>query len=279
METFHPRLIAVDIDGTLLNSLHQITPETQAAIACARKCGIKVIPCSGRHFSGTRALAHQAGMDDVIICGHGALVTTWQNEVIAANMLAPERCLELVQFCDFYHLGSNLYADDVLYTYHANTVTQYYDKLNQTLLPPEQCCWQAVTDLSAEVHRHSEGILKLEIFPLPDEPRNSLLQLLNTWTDVAAEGNFLTFAEFHASGVSKGTGLVEAAKYYHIPLSETLAIGNAENDIPMLMTAGLGAAMGNAVEAVRIAADQVIPSCDENGVAWIIQQYLDHEER
>lgn len=80
MKKFHPRLIAVDLDGTLLNSARQITQETRAAISFARRQGVKVLPCSGRHFSGTRSVARQAGMGDAVICGNGALVTTWQGE-------------------------------------------------------------------------------------------------------------------------------------------------------------------------------------------------------
>lgn len=279
MNNFHPRLIAVDIDGTLLNSARQITQETQAAISFARQQAVKVLPCSGRHFSGTRAIAHQAGMDGLLVCGNGALVATDHGEVIAAHMLSPDRCLELLRFCDFYHLGSNLYADDVLYTCRENSVTRYYAMLNQRLPPPEQCRWQVVRELSAEVARHHEGILKLEIFPLPEEPGASLQALLRSWHDVEAEGNLRTSVELHASGVSKATGLAAAAKYSGISLSEVLAIGDAENDIPMLKAAGRGAAMGNAGAAARAAADEVIPSCDDDGVAWVIRHYVAEKER
>lgn len=112
MTAWKPELIALDLDGTLLNSARQITPGTRTAIGQARASGVKVIPCSGRHFSGTRLVAMQAGMGDVIICGNGALVTTWQGETIFAKMLNPSRCLELLEFCEEYRLGSNLYADD-----------------------------------------------------------------------------------------------------------------------------------------------------------------------
>ena len=279
MKKFHPRLIAVDLDGTLLNSAHQITQETRAAISFARRQGMKVLPCSGRHFSGTRSVARQAGMGDAVICGNGALVTTWQGETISASMLAPGRCQALLQFCSFYRLGSNLYADDVLYTCRENSVTRYYDGLNHSLPPQEQCRWQTVTDLSAEADRHAQGILKLEIFPLPDEPREALLQMLDSWQDVAAEGNLRTSVELHASGVSKATGLADAAKYYGLPLTETLAVGDAENDVSMLKAAGLGAAMGNAVAARRGDPDQIISHCDENGVAWVIRQYVERKEK
>ena len=121
MSAWRPELIALDIDGTLLNSARQITETTKKAIAETRLQGIKVIPCSGRHYSGTRSIALQAGMGDAVICGNGALVTTWNGEVISAAMLNPQRCMELLRFCESYHLGCNLYANDILHTLKPNS--------------------------------------------------------------------------------------------------------------------------------------------------------------
>ena len=275
MKSFVPRLVAVDLDGTLLNSARQVTREACDAIAHARKRGAKVIPCSGRHFAGTRAVAIQARMGDAIICGNGSLVATWYGEVISEKMLDPQRCIELLKFCESYHLSSNLYANDVLYTCGPHSVTRYYEALNRRLALAERCVCRFVPDLVPVVYENAEKILKLEIFPLPDEPREVLLKMLNACGDMAAEGNLRTSVELHASGVNKGTGLADAANYYGIPLEQTLAVGDAENDVPLLAKAGWGAAMGNAVEAAKLAADEMIPTNDENGVAWLIHKYLD----
>lgn len=274
MEGFAPKLIALDIDGTLLNSARQITQASKDAIEMARKRGVIVIPCSGRHFSGTRPIAMQAGMGDAVICGNGALVTTWEGSVISGKMLDPQRCLELLQFCEFYHLGSNLYANDVLYTLAPNSVTRYYERMNSQLPQEVQCRYSFVTDLAAEIKKNASGILKFEIFPLPEEPREALLAMLEQCPDMAAEGNLRTSVELHASGVSKATGLRDAAEYFGVPMAQVLAVGDAENDIAMLRAAGLGAAIGNAIEAAKESADEVIPSNDEDGVAWVIQKYL-----
>ncbi len=274
MEGFVPKLIALDIDGTLLNSARQITQASKNAIEKARKQGVMVVPCSGRHFSGTRPIAMQAGMGDVVICGNGALVTTWDGSVISGKMLDPQRCLELLRFCEYYHLGGNLYANDVLYTLAPNGVTRYYERMNAQLPPEMQCRYSFVTDLAAVIEEHASDILKFEIFPLPDEPREVLLAMLERCPDMWAEGNLRTSVELHASGVSKATGLRDAASYFGIPMAQVLAAGDAENDIAMLRAAGLGAAMGNAIDAAKESADEVIPSNDEDGVAWVIQKYL-----
>ena len=274
MTAWKPELIAVDLDGTLLNSARQITSGVRKAIAQARESGIKVIPCSGRHFSGTRSIAVQAGMGDAVICGNGALVETWQGEVISANMFSPARCLELLKFCEEYNLGGNLYANDVLYTLKPNNVTQYYENLNKQLPKELQCAYHFVPDLAAAIAENAEKILKFEIFPIPDEPRKALREMLNQCDDMVPEGNLRTSVELHAPGVNKGTGLRAAAQYYGISMENVMAIGDAENDVSMLKNAGVGAAMGNATEDARLAADIILPTHDEDGVAWAIYKYL-----
>ena len=278
MTAWKPELIALDLDGTLLNSARQITPGTRTAIGQARASGVKVIPCSGRHFSGTRLVAMQAGMGDVIICGNGALVTTWQGETIFAKMLNPSRCLELLEFCEEYRLGSNLYADDVLYTLIPNSVTKYYEQLNEQLAADIHCSCRFVSDMRAVIEENAEKILKFEIFPLPDEPRRMLLDMLERCPDMSEEGNLRTSVELHASGVNKGTGLAEAARYFGIPMENVMAIGDGENDVTMLKMAGMGAAMGNAVSEAKAAADIVLPSNNEDGVAWAIHQFVHEKE-
>ena len=278
MTAWKPELIALDLDGTLLNSDRQITPGTCAAIGQARACGVKVIPCSGRHFSGTRPVAMQAGMGDVIICGNGALVTTWQGETIFAKMLNPSRCLELLDLCEEYHLSSNLYADDVLYTLIPNSVTKYYEQLNEQLAADIHCSCRFVSDMRAAVEENAEKIMKFEIFPLPYLPPRILFDMLERCPDMSEEGNLRTGVELHASGVNKGTGLAEAARYLGIPMENVMAVGNGENDVTMLKMAGMGAAMGNAVSEAKAAADLVLPSNNEDGVAWAIHRFVHEKE-
>ena len=80
--------------------------------------------------------------------------------------------------------------------------------------------------------------------------------------------------EINASSVDKGTGLAALCDYLHIPLSDAIAIGDAENDVSMLRAAGLAVAMGNALDAVKAEADVIAPDCDHDGVADVIERYL-----
>ena len=102
--------------------------------------------------------------------------------------------------------------------------------------------------------------------------------MLERCPDMSEEGNLRTSVELHASGVNKGTGLAEAARYFGIPMENVMAIGDGENDVTMLKMAGMGAAMGNAVSEAKAAADIVLPSNNEDGVAWAIHQFVHEKE-
>jgi hydroxymethylpyrimidine pyrophosphatase-like HAD family hydrolase len=82
------------------------------------------------------------------------------------------------------------------------------------------------------------------------------------------------FGELTALGVSKGAALAALAERLHVPREQVIAIGDHENELPMIEWAGLGLAMGNAVAPVREAADAVIPPVTESGVAWAIERYI-----
>ena len=166
----------------------------------------------------------------------------------------------------------------VLYTLIPNNVTKYYEQLNEQLAADIHCSCRFVSDMRAAIEENAEKILKFEIFPLPDEPRRMLLDMLERCPDMSEEGNLRTSVELHASGVNKGTGLAEAARYFGIPMENVMAIGDGENDVTMLKMAGMGAAMGNAVSEAKAAADIVLPSNNEDGVAWAIHQFVHKKE-
>lgn len=274
MNGWKPRLIAVDIDGTLLNAAKELTTGTRAAIKRARQAGIVVIPCSGRPFFGTRAVAAQAGMDQVVVAGNGAQVRAFSGEMIENHPFDADKCRECLRLCMEFGLGCNLYADDTLYTRAHNSVTRYYERLNQTLKADEQCRYAFVTDLFETLERHAGGILKLEVFPVLPKAKTALLALIKSLGGIAAEGTLRSSAELHAAGVSKATGLMAAARYYDIPLCDAMAFGDAENDVELLRAAGRGVAMGNAAQEAKAAADEIAPDNDHDGVAEWIGRYL-----
>lgn len=274
MSRWQPRLIATDLDGTLLNSHSHVSFSTRRAIRRAREAGIRLVPCSGRHFPGTRAIAWRAGMEDLLIVGNGAQVRTFAGGILFQRVLNPQACLAILRIAQGWGLACNLYAGDAIYSQAPNRVLDYYQRLNRTLPAAYRCPCFLVNDLSSQIEKQAGALLKMELMPVSAEAAVQLRALGERHPDIAFEGNWLTSVEVHASGVDKGTGLRLAAAYYGLSLAETLAFGDGENDVPLLRAAFAGAAMGNAVQAARAAADFVVPDNNHHGVARTIRKYV-----
>ena len=274
MSRWQPRLIAADLDGTLLNSRSRLSFSTRRAIRRAREAGIRVVPCSGRHFPGARAIAWQAGMRDLLIVGNGAQVRTFDGKLLFQRLLSPDCCLALLEVAQRWKLACNLYAGDVIYAQAPNSVLDYYRRINRTLPAAYRCPCFIVDDLSRQIEKGKDALLKMELMPVPAGAAAELRILGGQFPAMAFEGNWRASVEAHASGVDKGTGLRWAAAYYGLSLGETLAFGDGENDVPLLRAAFAGAAMGNAAEAALAAADFVVPDNDHHGVARTIRKYI-----
>lgn len=274
MNRWQPRLIVTDLDGTLLSSRSRLSLSTRWAIRRAREAGIRVVPCSGRYFPGTRAIAWRAGMGDLLIVGNGAQVRTFAGEILFQRLLEPTDCVNVLNIARKWSLACNLYAGDTIYAQAPNRVLDYYRKLNRTLPTDYYCPCVIVDDLSRIIEKQADALLKMELLPVSEGAADELRALGGRSPQLAFEGNWRTSLEAHAAGVDKGTGLKFAAAYYGLSPAETLAFGDGENDVPLLQAAFAGAAMGNAVEQARVAADFVVPDNDHHGVARTIRKYI-----
>ena len=213
-------------------------------------------------------------MGDLIIAGNGAQVRTLSGDVLFQRLLDPAPCLELFRIAEKWGAACNLYADDQIFSQTPNRVLDYYRRLNHRLPVSCRCVCHLVDSLPREIQRREKGLLKMELLPVPPEAVPAVRALEEQRPDVLLEGNLCTSVEMHASGVDKGVGLQVAAAHYGISLLDTLAFGDAENDVPLLKTAFVGAAMGNAVDTARAAADLIVPDNDHHGVARTIRKYV-----
>lgn len=273
MAFWRPRLIALDIDGTMLDPASALTNATLRAIQMAREKGAHIVLCSGRYFPGVRAIAWQARLDGILIVGNGAQIRTADGAILFHRGLDPVPCRAIAGFAEKWGLCCNLYAADRIYFNRDNRVIDAYVKLNREV-PPEYCCaYCSMPDLRMAIKEYAGAILKMEVLSLPGEALPELLSLSRSYPQIAYEGNLQSSVEIHAAGVDKGTGLRWAAEYYGIPLESTMAFGDGDNDIPMLRMAHIGVAMQNGTLAVQNAADAIAPDNANDGVARMIYQY------
>ncbi len=273
------RLVALDIDGTLLDPNGQITPRTEAAIAVTRAAGVIVTLVTGRRWSITSTIAERLGLSDPLIVCDGAVIRSYPaGDAIYESLLAPETAQEaatlladaglpvVAQYIDPTNsLQEYLIAQEA--PAHPEWLAGYlsFYERQTTFVPLESLCLGRPSALRLATFGPLELLRQVA----------ERLTALNCGTEVIHQGNYGS-AELtvYAERVSKGAGLVWLARYLGIAMEETLAIGDSANDISMLRAAGLGVAMGNAVPEVYAVAGAFTASNAEDGVAQALERYI-----
>jgi Cof subfamily protein (haloacid dehalogenase superfamily) len=268
------RLLALDIDGTIVGNDLGILPVVAAAIAAAQARGIRVTLATGRMFGATLPFAQQLGIGDPLICYQGGMVrdpitgeiythTTMDGDLAAA-------AVELLRAEGIFVIA---YVDEQLCVFERSAELETYLRWH-----PEGTEVVVAPDLAGYIAKTPPT--KLLFIAEPETVGRELVRLAARFESrLAVLRSHALFGELTAPGVSKGAALKTLAERLGVPREQVMAIGDQENDLPMIAWAGLGLAMGNGIPAVREIADAVIPTVDEAGVAWAIERYLLSEDR
>ncbi len=262
------RLLALDLDGTLIDRSLQFRPAVQAAVAAAQAAGVTVTLATGRMVRTTRPFADQLNITSPLICYQGAHVQALSGEVIYDNPLDGALAAQIVQLAAARDIYIQAYINDELYIAAERPEADEYRSFSTVPLPVH-----AVGDLAAWVRTNPPT--KLLWIAAPE----LLLETLDRWgAQFQGQASIFRshdrFGEAAAPDSSKGVALAVLAAQLGIPRAQVMAIGDRQNDAPMLQWAGLGLAMGDADEHARSAADAVLPPFAEDGVAWAIQRWI-----
>lgn len=265
------RLVASDLDGTLLRDDESVAPRTRAALDTVRATGAAVIPVTARQPIGVRAIAAAAGFDGWALCSNGALCVDlrtgearWQETVAvtAQQALAHALSRELpgVQFASVRDRGEVFVAER---DYIAGVRFADHKRDPRTMIPADLDLVTGAPSLKF-LARH------------PALPPGELLAAART---LGTEGVELThsnapFLEVAPAGITKGTALARLCDELGVAQGEVLAFGDAPNDRDMIAWAGHGVAVGNAAGEVRAAAAEVTASNEDDGVARVLERLL-----
>ena len=244
-----------------------LRPRTRQALERTRAAGTHVVVVTGRMFRAVRPYLEQAGLDDLVVCYQGAVVAdpaTGEFLLHVPVPLAEAREAMGAVLAAGFHL--NCYVDDLLYVAEVTPEARRYADFQQLEI-------HAVGDLRAWLDRDPT---KLVAVGDPDE-----LDELEHELKPRFEGRLFIskslpyFLEFAHPDVSKGSGLEFVAGRLGFRPVETVACGDGENDRELLEWAGFGVAVANALADVRELADLVVPSVQEEGVAALLEAFLD----
>jgi len=264
-------LIAIDIDGTLVDPEFKITPEVKAAITEARKKGVKIVLCTGRPLPGVQRYIKELELDkddDFVITYNGSLVlSTATNEVLVSHTLDYSDFIKINALADQFNVHTHGIDNEAIYT--ANKDISIFTT-RESFITTMPIRYRSLAELP-------EDKLFTKIMFI-DEPE-LLEQLIpaipaqfhEDYVIVRSEPHFL---EVLNKDAGKASALVELAALLKIDSKNIMAIGDNENDLSMIQYAGVGVAMGNAVDKVKAAADFVTKSNAESGVAFAIRAYI-----
>ena len=260
-EAWRPKLVALDVDGTLVDGMNVMSPAVRESVRAIRESGIETVITTGRAIPGVLNTAGLLGFDDAYaIASNGAIVFTYDpveilNLVTFDASEAVRRVLE--------HVPDALVAvEDIGVGYRLNK--PFPDgEINGTMKVEtvESLISEPVTRVVIRAPDHSQEEFAKLVDDLGLADTNYYIGY-TAWLDLAPEG------------VSKAFGLTYLCDHLGLDAADVLAVGDGNNDIEMLAWAGRGVAMGNGPAALLAVADHVTGTVEEDGLAAELQRYL-----
>lgn len=262
------KMVCLDIDGTLLNSNHKISPKVKDTIKIvANEKRIPVILVSARMPKGIAFLQRELEIEQPIICYSGALILDKNGGIVSKESIPVSSFEEIYKLVRNFNIHISLYKDDEWYVEELDEWAEQESEI--TNIAPIIMDFKALIELW---RKEGTGPNKILIMANPSEidmlKKNIKYHNLNIYPSKA------TYLEIMPIEASKTSAISSLQKIFNIERSEIIAMGDNYNDIDMIEYAGLGIAMGNAPEDVKKHANDVTLTNDEDGVAEAIKKYV-----
>ena len=267
------KLIAIDMDGTLLNEKKHIEKAQKEAIHEAIEAGIKIVLCTGRPLYGILPFYKELGLHELdqegyVILNNGCSVHKTKDwELIECGEITPDDMEHLYKFSEKYDINFTL-VDEMHYFNIGRKPTK-------ELIMDAQFVFSDITDITLEEAKSEKyKIVKVMFLGDPEEMKKFQTEYEDTikerYEGVLSQSYVY---EVLPKGYNKGTGLKNLAEKLGIKQEEVMAIGDGNNDVEMLEYANYGVAMGNASELARNAAKYTTDTNENDGVAKAIRKY------
>ncbi len=264
------KLVAIDMDGTLLREDKSVSDRTREAIKAAKAKGVKIVLASGRPIEGINRYLEELDLiskEDYVLSYNGSLVlNTETKEVISSDILSGKDIHDLYKTSK--ELGVNIHAfsrTHGLITPKTSAYTEVEAEINGI----------RINEMDFNLVDKNDEIVKIMFIDEPEILSKALdnlpEDLYNKYTIVRSTPFFLEFLNINSN---KGTGIEALANYLKIKKEEIICIGDADNDRHMVEYAGLGVAMENAIEDIKNISQYITSSNNDDGVAEVIEKFI-----
>lgn len=287
------KIIAIDLDGTLLNSYGLVSNENKKMIKKAIDSGKEIVLASGRPVSSVRSFANEIGVDKYIICGNGSILYDLkEEEILYDKFIEKQKVLQIIKICEENSIYYNIYTENLTIAKSLNYNVLVYNNENQNKTDDKKTNIKIVSDIYKYIEDAQDiNVLKITICDdnkiifggiirkLREIKNIDVLDVshmarktIKTGTEEIKIEYFYT--EITSQNVNKWKAIQELAQKLDIPKEEIAAIGDNINDKEMIENAGLGIIMGNSAPYMKEFADVVVADNNANGVAEAIEKYI-----
>ena len=267
------RLVAIDLDGTMLNQYGIITEETKDVIKKVQEKNVEVIIASGRAINSVKNFSKEINSQNYFISGNGAITYDIQNDkILYENILSKQKVLQIIKVCEENSIYYNVYTENGIIAKSLNYNTLYYYKDNLSKPEENQTHINIVENVYEYIEQREEKILKIMICDEHQSVFNSIIRKLKEISQIEVlEVSHMSrkiikqgteeikleyfYTEVSAQNVDKWNAIENLIKILGISKEEVVAIGDNANDLKMIQNAGLGKAKGESAPYIKQSAD------------------------
>lgn len=290
------KLIAVDLDGTLLNSYGNISEKNKNSIKKSMEKGAEVVIASGRPVSSAKAYANEAGANKYVICGNGSVLYDIQKEQILYNKsIDKQKVLQIIKICEENSIFYSIYTENLTIAKSLNYNILFYNNENKKMPDDKKTNIKIINN----IYKYLEDNPNTEILKITVCDENSIifggivkrlkeikdidvLEVQHMARKVITSGTKEIKIEYHyteitSKNVNKWNAIEKLADILKIQKEEIMAIGDNMNDKEMIENAGLGIIMENSAPYMKKFADKVVSNNNEDGVSEALEKYVLNE--
>ena len=286
------KLVAIDLDGTLLNPYGEVSEETKETIKMVKNKGVEVVIASGRPIDSIKTIAKEIESDKYFISGNGAILYDVKNdEILYENTLKKSKVLDIIKICEENSIYYNIYTEKEIIAKGLNFNVLYYYKENLNKDEDNKTHINIIENIYDYISQREEKILKITICDDNQTIFNSIMRKLKEINDIEIlEVSHMSrkiirqgteevpieyfYTEISAKNVDKWNAIEQLAQELNIKNEEIIAIGDNINDKKMIQNAGMGIAMEGSTNEVIQIANYVTANNTENGVAKALRKLI-----
>lgn len=285
------KLIAIDLDGTLLNSYGMVSEKNKQALIEANKKGAEIVIASGRSTNSVKNIANDLGICNYIICGNGSLIYDLQHEeIIYDKFIDKKKALQIIEICEQNSIYYNIYTENMVIAKSLNNNVLFYHQENANKPDSKKTKINLVQNIYDYVDKlQNQNILKITISDNDNIIFNGIIRKLREIRDI----DVLDVAHMSRKMIKSGTEEVSLEYYYteitsknvdkwyaieylidklNINKEDIMTIGDNVNDKLMIENAGCGVVMGNSAPYIKEIADMVVADNNQDGVAEAVEK-------